>query len=132
MATVPWTVRAGVYGPRGAKFRGTISKAYELTDSELELLAETCRVLDEIDGLNAAVKLDGVTVTGSTGQVRVHPAIAEARSHRLALARLLAQLSLPDEEGAVMPTGTVQMAQRAAQSRWGKSAAERAVFRGEA
>ena len=119
----------GAYGPRGGKFWATISATYELSDSELELLVETCRLLDEIDALDAAVRVDGVTVLGSAGQVRVHPAVAEARSHRLALARLLAQLALPNEDGAVIPTGTALRARKAAQTRWAKTAAERGKFR---
>ena len=120
------------YGPRGERFHDAAIANYELTDSELELLAEVCRSLDVIDGLNAAIARDGLTVEGASGQVRVHPAVAEVRSTGLAVARLLALLRLPDEQGAAIPTGTVLRAQRAAESRWSKSASERAVFRGQA
>jgi len=57
----------------------------------------------DLDALTAAIKSDGVTVKGSTGQTRTHPAINEVRQHRLALGRLLAQLALPNIDGASIP-----------------------------
>lgn len=88
---------------------------FELDARELELLARAGRLADEIELLEQAVDRDGATVAGSRGQVRVHPAVAEARAHRLALARLLGQLRLePPEE---LTPGRRQ-AQKAAQTRW--------------
>jgi hypothetical protein len=105
-------------GPRGQSFLDAITGGFALSGAELELLAEVCRMLDEIDGLNAAVVRDGITVEGSTGQVRVHPALGEARQHRLALGRLLAQLCLPDEDGAALASPVSARARAAAQARW--------------
>src|SRR3954467_9035371 len=104
---------------RGRGFwRATIA-AYELSDVETQLLTECCRLLDECETLRSAVEADGATVEGSAGQTRVHPALGELRQHRLALGRLLAQLSLPDEEGESLPTPVQARARRAAASRWG-------------
>ena len=104
---------------RGGAFRAKTEKQFQLTDVETELLAEVCRTLDEIDLLEAALKADGVTVAGSTGQVRVHPAVAEIRSHRLALSRMMAQLDLPDAEGETLPAGKQVRGRAAARARWG-------------
>jgi len=76
--------------------------------------------LDEIDALTAAIARDGVTVPGSAGQTRTHPAINEVRQHRLALGRLLAQLALPDLDGASIPKPTSLRASHAARTRWGR------------
>lgn len=103
---------------RGEAFKRAATADYELTESELQLLAEVGALMDEIDGLAAAVAEDGITVTGSSGQPRVHPAVGELRQHRLALGRMLAQLSLPDEQGQAMPSLVTARAKAAAQARW--------------
>jgi hypothetical protein len=103
---------------RGRAFwRATVS-VYELDGPELELLAETCRVLDVIDVLEARVRADGASVVGSRGQVRVHPAVAELRGQRALLGRLIGQLSLPDAEGDVLPSPASARARKAAETRW--------------
>ena len=108
----------GVPVSRGEAFKQAATAGYELSDSELQLLAEVGALMDEIDGLAAAVATDGITVMGSTGQPRVHPAVGELRQHRLALGRMLAQLSLPDEQGDAMPSLVTARAKAAAQARW--------------
>jgi len=105
-------------GPRGRAFwRATIA-GFDLERGELELLAEVCRTLDEVDALTAAIGRDGVTVAGSAGQTRTHPAINEVRQHRLALGRLLGQLALPDLDGRAIPKPSSLRAAHAARSRW--------------
>src|SRR4051812_17599608 len=89
---------------RGRAFWRATVAAFELSDVELQLLTECCRLLDECEQLRRTVESDGTTVEGSAGQTRVHPALGELRQHRLALGRLFAQLSLPDEEGESLPT----------------------------
>jgi len=105
-------------GARGRAFwRATVS-GFDLERGELELLAEVSRTLDEIDALTAAIARDGVTVPGSAGQPRAHPAVGEVRQHRLALGRLLAQLALPDLDGRTIPRPASLRAAHAARSRW--------------
>jgi hypothetical protein len=53
-------------------------EAFELSSSELELLVETCRLLDECESLSRAIGRDGMTVNGSAGQPRVHPGARRA------------------------------------------------------
>jgi len=116
MAVKPYS--PPLFGPRGSAFYESASAAFELTGSELELLAECARLLDEIDALQEAVVRDGVTVGGSKGQTRTHPAIGQLVSHRLALGRLLAQLALPDEMEGALPSPVSARARNAAQRRW--------------
>lgn len=59
-----------------------------------------------------------MTVGGSAGQPRAHPALAELRQARTTLGRLLSQLDLPDEDGHTLPSPTTAKARRAAQVRW--------------
>jgi hypothetical protein len=123
------TGKSTEYGERARAFYDAALADYVLTDSELLLLAQVCKSLDVIDGLNAAIARDGLTVEGASGQVRVHPAVAEVRSTGLAVARLLAQLGLPDEAGAKLPTALSLRSQRGNQTRWAVSAADREKFR---
>lgn len=95
--------------------------AFELSEVETELLKESCRLLDECESLRNSVDRDGVTVCGSTGQSRVHPALGELRQHRLALGKLLAQLALPDVEDEHLLSPSQARGRKAAQTRWAKS-----------
>lgn len=110
---------------RGRGFWRTTVATFELNESELRLLHECCRILEEVDALRAVVKADGVTSKGSQGQTIAHPALAAMTSHRSLLGRLLAQLNLPYDEGSsTMQSPSQVRARRAAQSRW---AAKRAA-----
>jgi hypothetical protein len=70
------------------------------------------------ESLRDSVDAEGTMVKGSTGQVRVHPALGELRQHRLPLGRLLAQLALPDVDETTLKTPTQARASWAAQTRW--------------
>lgn len=103
---------------RGRAFWRQTLAIFDLSEVEMQLLRECCRLLDECESLREAVNRDGTTVTGSTGQVRVHPALGELRQHRLALGRLLAQMALPDVDDTTLKTPTQARARKAAQTRW--------------
>ena len=106
-------------GPRGRAFWRDVIGAYELDRDELELLAESCRTLDTCDQLQAVLDRDGLSVTGSTGQRRIHPGVGELRASRLALGRLLGQLALPDVDGDTIPAPASVRGRQAARARWG-------------
>lgn len=106
------------FGPRGGAFWQATLADYDLSDSELELLTETCRMLDEVELLHEAVEREGVTVLGSTGQPRSHPALTDLRQHRLAVGRLLSQLAIPGDDGSTLTTPTTARARTAANARW--------------
>lgn len=111
---------AGLFGQRGDAFWRRTTAVYDLSDAELELLTEICRTLDALEALEDALDADGIVTPGSTGQLRVNPALAELRQQRVVLGKLLGQLSLPDDEGSVLPTPAQARAKKAAESRWAR------------
>ena len=77
---------------RGRHFWRAVLAENELRPDELEVLAESCRMLDLLDQLRLSAT--DIIVDG-----KMHPAIVEARQVRQELRRALAQLSLQDPEG---------------------------------
>jgi hypothetical protein len=75
----------------------SVVKDYEFDEHELALLVEAVRTVDALTRLDHEVRRDGVLVDSPQGQ-RAHPALVEARQQRIALARLLAALRLPNGE----------------------------------
>ena len=71
-----------------------ITGEYELAESERRLLVEAARTADLLDDLAAVIAEQGTTLEDG----RVAPAVVEARLQRLALARLVASLRVPDGE----------------------------------
>jgi hypothetical protein len=100
-----------------------VHETWLLSVDETELLIEVCRMLDTCDRLQTILDSDGVVTTGSMGQARVHPAVSELRGARVVLARLLAQLGLPDPADAAMPSTSTVRARKAARARWGERGA---------
>ncbi len=78
----------------GRELWNHISKDFDLSPHEAALLEEACRTRDRIAQMRSQVSTDGVMLPSSQG-LRLHPAISEERSQRLALARLLATLAVP-------------------------------------
>lgn len=90
-------------GEPGRRLWSSVVSTYELDEHERALLVEAVRTVDLLDDLDAAVRRDGVIVDTATG-TKAHPAAVEARQQRIALARLLAALRLPDgEDGTARP-----------------------------
>jgi hypothetical protein len=89
----------------------------ELRPDEVEILAETCRMLDLLDALRLSVT--DIVVAG-----KIAPALVELRQVRQELRRALAQLCLQDarEEDEELPLDVVTMrsarARKAARVRW--------------
>jgi hypothetical protein len=106
---------------RGTAFYDRTLEAFELTDSERELLSEAARLMDELETLKAQLDADGLTLVTPSGILKPHPCLAEVRSHRIALARLLAQLALPDETGEALATATQVRGRQNAAKRWTKA-----------
>lgn len=102
-----------------------VTSEWECSATELELLAQACRTLDELDVLRRAVAKEGATVAGSQGQRRAHPALSELRLGRGELRRLLDALGIPQPlAGAAGGEGVVSLtsrrASKAATARWEK------------
>ena len=100
----------------GRRLWKRVVSAYELRPDELVLLESACRTADLVVRLEAAMEGQPLTVRGSMGQQREHPLLSEARQQRGLLARLLAQLKLPDE--GTVPNKRSEQARHAAMARW--------------
>jgi P27 family predicted phage terminase small subunit len=100
---------------------GDLAAGWELDARELYVLERACRCADDMAALEAAVKRDGETVTGSRGQVVVHPALAEVRQLRLLQLRLLGALEMTDPSESRPSTAAGRRASKAAQARWDRN-----------
>ncbi|MGG7307552.1 hypothetical protein ACQXVK_10210 [Curtobacterium sp. AB451] len=87
----------------------------EWDEKDLVVLELAARQANDIQALEAVLAAEGPTTLGSAGQTRLHPAIVELRLQRLSLARILAQIPLPDEFGQPKKNPTKQ---RASRRRW--------------
>ena len=104
-------------GQSGRALWRSVVDAFELRSDELVILESAARLRDEIIILEEALAEAPVTVIGSQGQERVNPLFAEARSHRLAVQRLLASLGLNDADADGSAKSTA--GRRLARTRWG-------------
>jgi phage terminase small subunit len=93
---------------------------WELTARETELLRNACRQADLVADLEAALEQEGVIVVGAAGQRRLNAVATELRQSRIALARLLGEIPIPDDDGEKPTTNASQRGQKAAQARWKK------------
>jgi hypothetical protein len=85
-------------GEHGSALWAEVVESWELDEHELALLREAVRTVDMLDRLHALVEAEGPVVDGGKAGRKVHPALVEARQLKIALARLLAALRLPDGE----------------------------------
>lgn len=108
-------------GERGARLWSSIMDDLEGDQHDADLVLETCRILDVIDDLAAAVERDGVTVEGSRGQIVINPAVQEMRQQQVTFSRLIAQLNLDEAELGAMLTARQASARRAGQAKWRKA-----------
>ena len=81
-------------GEAGGVLWDGVQKDYVLTAHERRLLLDACRLCDELAAIERSLEILGPVVTGSRGQQRPNPLLAEARAHRLAVKQLLAALKL--------------------------------------
>lgn len=105
-------------GVRGRAFWVAVQEDFEFDERESEILLESCRTMDAIDALAAAVDEHGTMIEGSKGQPTLNPAIAELRQQQAALGRLLGQLDLADEDEQVLDKARKLKAHAQAQARW--------------
>jgi hypothetical protein len=86
----PEGLRAG-----GRKLWRAVLADFELAEHEQLMLREACFTADLCEALQALIAAQGPTVTNHLGGVKMHPALAELRQQRLALARLVVCLRVP-------------------------------------
>jgi P27 family predicted phage terminase small subunit len=96
-----------------------VAEGWELDARDVAYLEKACRCADELASLEANIDADGTMVEGSKGQVRVHPAISEARQLRVTLLRLLGAIELSDPSNPERSaTAAQQRGRHAARARW--------------
>lgn len=106
-------------GTAGKAIWRSLTGTFDFEVGEL-LIVETCaRQADDLAALEAIVEESGLMVAGSAGQPRLNPAVAECRQARIALARMLGMLGMPDDENKPM-TAASRSARHAATVRWGR------------
>ena len=107
---------------RGRRFWGAVWAEFEPDLREVELLAETCRLLDLVDRLRAEADAGPLLING-----RLSPLFVELRQCRMQLRRHLNSLCLPADESVDADTGEPSpdvasfrswQARRAARARW--------------
>lgn len=98
-----------------------VVKKYDLRVDELAVLESACKTADMIATLDKEWDALGkpFLTRGSMGQDVIHPLIGERRAQQSQLAKLLAQLKLPDESAGAAPN----QQRGAAQSRWAQHGA---------
>ncbi|MFZ1114232.1 MAG: P27 family phage terminase small subunit [Propionibacteriaceae bacterium] len=103
----------------GKRLWTSVQADYVLSPAETAVLAEACRTWDELERLEEAVReLDSFVVKGSMEQDRMHPLLGEVRAHRSLLAKLGAELNLPDITQEVGLRAGQRHAKKAAVARW--------------
>jgi P27 family predicted phage terminase small subunit len=89
--------------PHGRSLWDAIQAEYGIADrTGVELLAQACEELDQIEGLTEEISRDGQVIRGRNGP-KAHPAIRDVRQGRAVLAKLLRELGLSVE--ALKPIG---------------------------
>jgi hypothetical protein len=107
-------VSVGEATTAGEAFRERLAELYEEPGPDQALVIDQLvRMLDEVSAMERTLDEEGMTVTGGNGQTASHPLIASLRQHRLAIAKLTAQLGLGEESKAT------KVARKAANARWG-------------
>ena len=95
-----------------------IPAGFELDALETERLRRACHCADDLARLDEVVANDGPMLEGSRGQMRVHPALAEARAIRSVMQRFLAGIRLEPPADETQDTPGARQARRAARARW--------------
>lgn len=105
-------------GPSGRALWRDIHRDYGLAPHETAILVQCCRVADRLDAIEQELTGADLVVTGSTGQPKAHPLLAEQRAQMRVLESLSRALSipLPHEEVGRRRSPT---ARDAALQRWG-------------
>jgi len=85
-------------GTAGRGLWKSITGGFELELHEKAVLAQAVHVADRIAALDAVVDAEGVMHDDPKRGPVAHPALIESRQQRLALARLLTALRLPDTD----------------------------------
>lgn len=92
--------------------RDSLPASYEWDEREAALLSLALAQAENIDALEVDIAERGVRVEGRGGLV-LNQSFAEVRQARVALARILGQINVPESE-----SGRTVHARKAAEARW--------------
>jgi hypothetical protein len=106
-------------GPSGRALWRGITTDYGLVPHEEAILLQCCRVADRLDQVEAELSVASLVVTGSTGQPRAHPLLAEWRAQARVLESLSRALSIP-LDGEQVGRRRSPTARENAMSRWAR------------
>src|SRR6476469_8848631 len=83
----------------GKRLWRSVTKVFDLEGEphKVQILAQACRVADQIAELDDAAAEAPLTVKGSMGQQVISPFIAEARAQRSLRAQLLGRLNFKSD-----------------------------------
>jgi hypothetical protein len=101
-----------------AQMGAALPDGWQFDERELAILEAAARQADDVASLQRAIKRDGMMTKGSIGQRRLNAAVVEVRQGRIALSRLLGELSLPDEAKEKGGTAAGKRGLHAAKVRW--------------
>jgi hypothetical protein len=109
---------------RGRRLWKTVTADHDLRADEVLLLEHAARTVDLLARIDEALTEAPLTVKGSMGQLVEHPLVSESRAQRATLARLLAQLKIPESDARAVVTAARRTgrARAAASERWSPSA----------
>lgn len=94
------------------RIREALPQDHEWDEREEALLALASAQAADIERLEADIAANGVRVKGRSGEV-LNQAVGEVRQARVALARLLGQVDIPESESPASLHG-----RKAAEARW--------------
>src|SRR4051794_5015613 len=80
------------------KILGDLLDDAEFDARDLAVLDTACRQADTVAALEAAIEKQGVTARGYNGQSRLNGHVTELRQSRLALAKLLGAIGIPNDD----------------------------------
>lgn len=114
-------------GAAGKALWRAYTGSFAFEPHELPSLEIAARQADTVAALEALVAEEGMKVIGSTGQLRLNPAVGELRQGRLCLAKLLGELAVPvDGLESRVESPAAKRAGKAAQVRWDRVRAREA------
>jgi len=94
-------------GKRGKAYWKTVCERFDLDQTDLELLAVACSLLDQQDEAQQAIRRDGAFIEDRFGKPKEHPAAATERAAVAGFVKCVRELGLtadvPEESRGPRP-----------------------------
>lgn len=104
-------------GEPGLAFWRGITKVYELSPAEEQILAQSARIVDLLARIDGQLVDEDLVTVGSTGQPKANPLLSASADQRRLLDGLLRSLALPMPDETAGRRRSPQQ-REAAQARW--------------